>query len=283
MNPEFPVYIISKGRWESRKTSKALESMRVPYRIVVEPQEYDHYANVIHPSKILILPFSNLGQGSIPARNLVWEHAIQEGYAYHWILDDNIRAFYRYNNNDKIYMLDGSCFYIIERFILRYKNLAQAGMQYELLSPRKYKHKNPITWNTRIYSCILLKNDLPFRWRGRYNEDTDLSLRFLKAGFCTALFYAFLAQKISTMTMKGGNTDELYKGDGRLKMAQSLVAQHPDVTKITYKWGRYQHHVDYRPFRNNRPILKDGIVLSQTTDEYGLQIVKNEQVGKKAR
>ena len=33
MNPKYPVYIISKGRWERRLTSKALEKMDVPYRI----------------------------------------------------------------------------------------------------------------------------------------------------------------------------------------------------------------------------------------------------------
>jgi hypothetical protein len=81
MNPRYPIYIISKGRWESRQTSKALEKMKVPYRIVVEPQEFDRYAEVIAREKILVLPFSNLGQGSIPARNWVWEHSISEGRA----------------------------------------------------------------------------------------------------------------------------------------------------------------------------------------------------------
>jgi len=79
MNPNYPVYIISKGRWESRLTSNALEIMNVPYHIVIEPQEYDDYAAVINPKKILILPFSNLGQGGIPARNWVWEHSINIG------------------------------------------------------------------------------------------------------------------------------------------------------------------------------------------------------------
>ena len=69
MNPNYPVYIVSKGRWDSRLTSKALEEMKMPYSIVVEPQEYENYASVIDPAKILVLPFSNLGQGSIPARN----------------------------------------------------------------------------------------------------------------------------------------------------------------------------------------------------------------------
>jgi hypothetical protein len=73
MNPKYPVYVISKGRWESRLTSKALELIKVPYHIVIEPQEYKQYSAVIDSEKILVLPFSNLGQGSIPARNWVWD------------------------------------------------------------------------------------------------------------------------------------------------------------------------------------------------------------------
>lgn len=61
MNPKYPVYVISKGRWESRLTSKALEERAIPYHIVIEPQEFDCYATVINPEKILVLPFSNLG------------------------------------------------------------------------------------------------------------------------------------------------------------------------------------------------------------------------------
>ena len=94
MNPKYPIYIISKGRWESRLTAKTLERMKVPYHIVVEPQEYDNYASVINPDKIHVLPFSDLGQGSIPARNWVWEHSISIGAERHWILDDNIDANY---------------------------------------------------------------------------------------------------------------------------------------------------------------------------------------------
>ena len=54
MNPKYPVYIISKGRAESRLTSKAFEKMKVPYKIVIEPQEYEEYARVINKKKILI-------------------------------------------------------------------------------------------------------------------------------------------------------------------------------------------------------------------------------------
>lgn len=277
MNPQFPVYVISKGRWESRLTVRQLEESCIPYRIVIEPQEYDQYAAVIDPARILVLPFSNLGQGSIPARNWVWEHALAAGHERHWILDDNIQGFYRLHQNVKWRVRDGTTFRIIEEFSDRYENVALAGMQYESLVPRRQK-KPPVIFNTRVYSCILITNTLPFRWRGRYNEDTDLSLRCLKAGWCTALFNAFLCNKKATMTQKGGNTDELYRQDeefdGRLEMARSLQCQHPDVTTIVWKWGRWQHQVDYRPFRKNRLRLKEGVVIPDEPNEYGMRLVK---------
>jgi hypothetical protein len=275
MNPDYPVYIISKGRWESRKTAKTLLSMCVPFHIVVEPQEYEQYAAVIDPKMILVLPFSNLGQGSIPARNWVWEHSIEQGAARHWILDDNISYFCRLHQNRKLRVDTGATFKAIEDLVDRYKNIALAGMQYRMFVPQKAKIP-PFVVNTRIYSCILIQNNIPYRWRGRYNEDTDLSLRALKDGWCTMLFNAFLARKEPTMTMKGGNTDELYQGDGRLKMAQSLQQQHPDVVKIARKWGRWQHQVDYRPFKNNRPILKEGVIIPDTPNNYGMVLRKRE-------
>jgi hypothetical protein len=275
-DPRYPIYIISKGRWESRLTSKALESMRVPYRIVVEPQEFERYARVIDRRKILALPFSDLGQGSIPARNWVWEHSIAEGHKRHWILDDNIMYFLRFDRNRRHVMRSGATFRAAEDFVDRYTNVAIAGMQYEKFAPIKVKHTKPFVINTRVYSCLLLDNAIAHRWRGRYNEDTDLSLRVLKDGLCTILFYAFLAEKRATMSMKGGNTDELYRQDGtfdgRLEMARSLQRQHPDVVKVVRKWGRWQHQVDYRPFRGNKLIRRPGVAIPEGVDNYGMRL-----------
>jgi hypothetical protein len=35
-------------------------------------------------------------------------------------------------------------------------------------------------------------------------------------------------------------------------MAQALMKQHPDIVKITHKWGRWQHQVNYAQFGHNR-------------------------------
>jgi hypothetical protein len=277
MNPKYPIYIISKGRWERRQTSKALEIMGVPYKIVIEPQEYDNYSAVIDTSKILVLPFRNLGQGSIPARNFVWEHAISIGAERHWILDDNMDSFYRVNRNMKLIVKTGAIFKAAEDFVDRYKNVAIAGFQYN-----SFVFKDaivpPFRLNTRIYSCILIKNDLPYRWRGRYNEDTDLSLRALKDGWVTMLFNAFLVNKETTMRAKGGNTDELYKQtNNRLEFAESLKEQHPDVVEVTWKFNRWHHKVNYKPFKNNKIIKKEGLEISKGINNYGMVIKEFDQ------
>jgi hypothetical protein len=268
---KYPVYIISKSRWESRLTSKALEAIHVPYHIVVEPQEFDRYAAVIDPAKILVLPFSNLGLGSIPARNWVWQHSVEHEDERHWILDDNIDGFVRLCNNLKVPVADGTIFRAAEDFTDRYSNVGLSGFNYDFFAKRKQLIP-PFTLNTRIYSCILVNNSLPFMWRGRYNEDTDLSLRVLKAGLCTILFNAFLACKMATMSMKGGNTDELYKDDGRLKMAESLQAQHPDVVRIITRWGRAQHYVHYKIFLKNKLKLRPGVAPDDAADNYGMEL-----------
>ena len=244
---------------------------------MIESQEYEQYASVIDPRKILVLPFSN--RGLIASRCWIMEHSIERGAARHWQLDDNIRDFYRLTDNIKWRVDSGAIFRASEDFVDRYENVAYSGFQYELLAPRKNKYP-PYLLNTRIYSCTLVNNSIPYRWRSIYNDDTDVCLMALKDGWCTVLFYAFLADKMATMTMKGGNTEALYKldggEDGRLLMAQSLQQQHPDVVTITKKWGRWQHHVDYRPFKGNKLIRKSGVVIPEGVNNYGMVLGKKE-------
>jgi hypothetical protein len=273
MNPSFPVYVISKGRWQNPLTCKALDKMGVFYHVVVEPDEYKKYASVIDKSQIKVLPFHNQGQGSIPARNWVWQNAIARGYTKHWILDDNIEAFNRLNRNMKPEVYTGAMFAAAEDFVERYTNVGLAGFNYYSFC-KATERIPPFYLNTRIYSCILIDNSLPLRWRGRYNEDTDLSLRVLKMGLCTILFNAFLAGKVTTMRMSGGNTDDLYKDDGRRKMAESLVEQHPDVAEVVWKFKRWHHKVNYKPFKKNKLIKDCRTMIAKGVNNYGM-VLKN--------
>lgn len=275
MRPRYPIYIISKGRWPWNLTARALEGMGLDYRVVVEPTELELYAERIPRERLLVTPFHDLGQGSIPARNVVWDHAEAEGWAKHWILDDNIAKFYRLNRNARTYCKSGGIFTAAEDFVDRYENVGLAGFQYSNFAHDRVAMP-PFRLNTRIYSCILINHAVGHRWRGRYNEDTDLSLRVLKDGWATILFNAFLIDKTGTMRMTGGNTDELYAGDGRRVMAESLRDQHPDCVKVVQKWGRYQHQVDYRPFAQNTLRRRSDVQVLDAPNEYGMRLRRVE-------
>lgn len=285
MNPRFPLYIVSKGRHETRLTSKTLEEMKVPYHIIVEEQERDLYAAVIDPAKILVLDkkyqeeydtYDDLGceksKGPGAARNFAWDHARSGGHERHWVMDDNIRRFLRYHENKQIPFGDATPFRIMEDYVLRYENIAMAGPNYFMFVPRKVK-KAVLTINTRIYSCNLIRNDLPYRWRGRYNEDTDLSLRMLKDGWVTVQFNAILQLKAPTQTIKGGCDKDFYSQEGTLPKSKILLSMHPDVTRIVYRFHRWHHLVDYTRFRSNVPKLKPGVEIPKDADNYGLHVM----------
>jgi hypothetical protein len=289
MNPKYPIYIVSKGRADSRLTSKALEKMNVPYYIAIEPQDYDDYAAVIDPTKILVLPFSNHGEGPTRARNWCWEHSISLGAKRHWVMDDNIRAFFRLNNNMKTRTETGKIFRAAEDFIDRYENVPISGFQYRFFIAPNSKYP-PYAKNTRIYSCLLISNNCKHRWRGRYNEDTDICLRVLKDGDCTIQFNAFLQGKAATQTLKGGNTDEFYhkegnqdrttwrdggmNAEGTINKSQMLVDLHPDVASVVWRYDRWHHYVDYSSFKKTKLILKSDAKIEKGINNYGMVLVK---------
>lgn len=98
---KYPIYIISKGRWENPLTAKFLMKENIPFTIAVEPQEYKNYMKTIPEKYIKALPFSNLGLGSYPARNWCWEDSIEKGKERHFLFDDNIYGFAKlYQGND---------------------------------------------------------------------------------------------------------------------------------------------------------------------------------------
>ena len=103
IQPKYPIYVITKGRWEKTLTIDTLEEMDIDFNICVEPSEYDNYISnpKIDKNKVIKLPenFSERKQGGIPVRNFVWQHSIDNGHKKHWIIDDNIDGFFRWNEN----------------------------------------------------------------------------------------------------------------------------------------------------------------------------------------
>lgn len=300
-NPQFPLYVVSKGRADTRLTSKALDFMKIAHYIVVEPQEVEMYEKSISDwetstgcksyAQVLELDMTykntyelcdDLGMtkstGPGPARNFAWDHSIKNGYDWHWVMDDNIANFLRLNNNLKIKMGDGTCFRVMEDFCLRYENVVMAGPNY-----RSFASQNsampPFVMNTRIYSCNLIRNDASwrdgrkFRWRGRFNEDTILSLDMLTEGFCTIQFNAFLQDKMRTQKIGGGNTAEFYAVEGTSAKSRMLKEVYPQYTELVWRFQREHHYVNYLPFKNTKLKYKSNITIPNEINNYGMELV----------
>ena len=266
--PRYPVYVPSRGRVIFGRLPPLLVRDGVPFRLVVEPPEFDAYAARYGADRVIRLPFADAGS-VVPARNFIKDHAIAAGFAWHWQIDDNIYAVLRWYRGRRIYVNAGVALRVVEEFADRYENLAIAGLNYDTFSRGDAP---PFFLNDRVYSCTLVNNAIPHRWRGVYNEDADLCLQVLSAGWCTALINAFMVRKPETMAVRGGNTDAIYRGDGRLKMARALERLWPGVVKTDRRWHRPQHVIDWGRFRT--PLrLRDGVDLAALPpNEFGMRL-----------
>lgn len=268
--PRYPIFIPTKGRADRCLTAHFLMKDQVPFQLVVEPQEVEAYAARFGEDRVLVLPFSN--QGSvIPARNWIKDHSAAAGHMRHWQLDDNMRMVYRWFRGKLIPCRAGVAFRVTEDFVDRYTNVAIAGLNYEMFATQG--KVPPFYLNVHVYSCSLILNSLPHRWRGRFNEDTDLCLQVLSDHWCTILMNAFVADKVPTMTIKGGNTDEIYQDDGRAHMARSLERMWPGVVTTRRRYHRPQHVVRDAWAGFDTPLLRrTDLEIDPTPNEYGMQL-----------
>jgi hypothetical protein len=250
----YPVYIISKGRHDCSLTAINFEKAGIDYLIAVEPQEYDLYSNSLGKNRVLKLPFSNLGLGSYPARNYCWEHAKNNGYKYHFLFDDNIQNWAKWidGKRKKWKELKQALLYIESH--VNKTNVDISGFEepnFVVKPPKK-----PFKENCHVYSAMIIKCSLPYRWRLKYNEDIDLCLQVLHNGGTTSSCVYYMADKVSTVKkMKGGNQTELYKGNDpkkNLLKAKMLEAVWPQYAKTVIRFGRHHHLIDWKVFKNKK-------------------------------
>lgn len=249
--PEYPIYIISKGRYEVTLTADNFEKSNLDYFIAVEPQEYELYVKKLGSRRVLKLPFSNLGLGSYPARNFCWEHAKAAGYKYHWLFDDNIQYWCKWiNGKRKKWHEIATALTYVEAYAKK-TNIDILGFEEPnfVVKPPK----QPFKHNCHVYSAMLIKNDLPYRWRLKYNEDVDLCLQVLHNQGTTASCVYYMADKVSTaVKMKGGNQTELYQGnkmEKNLLKAKMLEKVWPQYAKTVIRFNRHHHLINWKVFK----------------------------------
>lgn len=288
VQPRYPVFVPSRDRWQEdrRLTVKALLRDEVPFRVVVVPSQAEAYERIVGTERVLVLPDDD--HVLLDTRNWIRTFAEAEGHARHWQLDDNIIEFRRLWHGRRIPCHGGIALRVCEDLSDRFENVAISGLNYQMFVPAE----TPVPYyvNVHVYSCTLVNHAFPGRWRLVYNDDTDLCLQALagvggsipRATWCTLLLNAFMANKMRTMAIQGGNTNQLYsdeeEGDarntrGRFEMARVLERAWPGVVTVRWRFQRAQHVVNWRQF--DTPLrLRDGVDLGALprVDEYGLRL-----------
>lgn len=275
--PRYPVYVISKGRaWLKDGTSGTLTRLQIHHYVVVEPDEEKEYQEKIanEYATILVMDMKYIDEydrgeclgnenivGPGAKRNFIWDHSTAAGHKWHWVLDDN--AYYMKDRlfNYRFFTCTGNYMCAVEDYVDKFKNLGQAGIDYNFFYPDNIKDV-PYILNTRCFSFILNNNFITnkegkhYRWAGRYSEDVDLSLRILKDGWCTMDFRVVLLEKARTQTCAGGCNGEIYSNEGTDNKSIFIAHRHPDCCRVVQKYGRTHHYVDYHIFKQ-QPELKD--------------------------
>lgn len=279
MNPRYPIYIPSKGRADNLMTAAMFVADDVDFRVVVEPSQVEAYR--AFKDRLLVLPEDN--KGLVYSRNWIKDHSISEGHARHWQFDDDIKEMYRYHRGFRLACSSRIALCVMEDFVDRYENVALSTFNSYFFLPCAsgiaYNKLPPFYINYRCYTCFLVLNALPNRWRHRYNEDTDMSLQVLADGWCTIMFNTFAIQTPETMSAKGGQTD-IYVNDGRLRMARQLERVWPGVVETKRRFGRPQHVVKGVWKKFDTPLkLKPGIDPSKMKpNNYGLKLKAVKEV-----
>lgn len=257
----YPIFIISKGRYISKNTTaEKFEEAKKSYFVIVEPNEYQDYLdNKGEYANILTLPENN--QGVAYARNHCFKIALEMGSQYFWQLDDNIKAFRTRIGNKNIKISPVHNMGIIEKEVLRYRNIGGACMMHSVFA---WASAEDIKINKMIYCCMLLNTDVKARFIKGTAEDVDFSVQILKEGWCSLLFAKQLIDKPQSGSQKGGCNGKDYSGDGRKKRNIMLVKDHyPWFSEYTHKSGesRVRPSRIWRSFKQ-RP-LKYGEIDNQ--------------------
>jgi len=268
----FPVYINTRGRPKTQLTANALLKLGIIPTLVVEKAEEEIYkihnpeCNVVAwPQRYFddyektpeLDPHPTTGVG----HNFAWDHSRDLGFTHHWIMDDNIRAFYVWNKGRRAYVANPKALLWHEDFMLKYENLAgiSLGMAFTMKS-------KPIGLNTRLYCAVLYRNDLNkygITYRRGLNDDTIVSVDRLKTGYwCTAESHIVGIIKTNTsrkVRLDGGMTD-FYAQGGFIKKSAELVRLHPDCAKTVVKFNRVHHVVDFSKFKQQLiPVKKETV------------------------
>lgn len=230
-NPSYTFYIPTKGRATTIKTSGVLKSFNIPFKLVVEPQDYEAYLANFDSESVLCMDKND--QGIYYVRQWIKDYSTSQGEDYHWQLDDDLRYF-RSHFGKRERLTDGKAFTLLEKLTSQFPNIAQSGFTNFAFA---FAKNHDYDLNKQVCSCMIIKNQTPAQFRPNIIEDTDFSLQLLYKKFVTLNLNRFSYEGMPTMQMAGGNTTDFKEGK-LYKRQVSLCEAYPGEFEIVEKSGR---------------------------------------------
>ena len=56
-----------------------------------------------------------------------------------------------------------------------------------------------------------------------------------------------------------------------------LQEMHPDLARVVWRFNRWHHFVDYKPFKRNKPIKVDGLAIPKGINNYGMKMMNMKE------
>jgi hypothetical protein len=197
---KFTVYIPSKGRPTTGCTYLQCKEFNIPYKVVVEPQDFDSYAEELGPENLLRMPLND--QGIQYARSFIKQHSTVLGEQYHWQMDDDMKYFTTRKDNKNVRTDMLSVMSIVEFVTLQFLNVGIAGITSNAFAFSKPRSAQA---NRLAYGVVLIKNSIDNMWRKDTVEDWDYTLNMLEDGYCTLAFNHVNFVTPATGSNAGGN------------------------------------------------------------------------------
>ena len=226
-----PIYIPSRHRAGKTKMTQLLDKDSLPYKLVIEPHDYDSYRQHHPADQLLTLPHDNYGLANV--RNWILDHAKENGWLYAWETDDDITSFVYRINGQRLHTTPRPLMSIVEQYTFGFDNVAGSCIPSEAYI-FGYDDKPPLVYNGMIYQVQLLRTDTGIRWRPNLPDDPDRTLQLLTAGWTTIVPRRFGQSSPSPMSQSGGLTDTGYAKDGRMAEFERLLDAWPGAYDIGY-------------------------------------------------
>lgn len=199
---KYHIYIPSHNRATHCKSAEACLEQGLNFTIVVEPSQYDAYAEYFPEANIHVLKHN--GKGIAYKRNVIIKLAKRAGHNAHWQIDDKVGKFFKRNEaNDMVPQTIKEFVLGIEKEFDSYSDLIVHGPGVTAFA-RKFS--NDITYSTFPYSCWLQRTGGMPNFRAETLDDVDYALQLLTRGDCIMRSNIYLRNTCTSGSVKGGNS-----------------------------------------------------------------------------